>query len=96
MVDTPLTEAVTAYALWLTVEFAVNVDEVATPLEFDASVSVVLPFAKVPLAPDEGAVNVTEAPLTGLFLLSSTVAENGLGNAVPTLALCPDPVAPPI
>ena len=50
----------------------------------------------VPLAPDDGAVKVTEAPLTALFLLSSTVAVNGLGNGVPTLALCPEPDGSPI
>ena len=66
-------------------------EEVATPLEFVVSVSVVFPLAKVPLGPEEGAVKVTDAPLTGLFLLSSTVRAKAAANAVPTVALCPEP-----
>jgi hypothetical protein len=47
--------------------------------------------ANVPLAPDAGAVKVTETPLTGLppFV---TVATNGPANAVVTIALCPPPL----
>ena len=91
LVDTPLTEAVTVY--WPVVEFAVKVDDVATPLlEFVVSVSVACPFANVPLAPEVGALNVTAAPPTGFPPLSSTVAVKGLGKAVPTGTLCPDPV----
>jgi hypothetical protein len=48
--------------------------------------------AKVPLAPDAGAVNVTDAPLTGFESLSTTVATRGAANAAPTTALCPDPL----
>jgi hypothetical protein len=77
----------------LNVAFAVNVEEVATPLELVVSVSVVVPLVvKMPLAPDDGAVNVTVAPLTGFDFLSSTVATSGLVNAVPIGALCPDPL----
>jgi hypothetical protein len=45
----------------------------------------------VPLAPEAGAVKVTETPLTGLppFV---TVATNGLANAVLIVALCPPPL----
>jgi hypothetical protein len=47
----------------------VNTFEVATPLEFVVSVSVAAAgvVANVPLAPDAGAVKVTDAPLTGLL-----------------------------
>jgi hypothetical protein len=70
----------------------VKVEDVATPvLESVVSVSVVCPFANVPLGPELGAVNVTVAPPTTLFLLSSTVAANGAANGVPMLVLCPDP-----
>src|SRR5579863_6140118 len=48
--------------------------------------------AKVPLAPDAGAVKVTEAPLTGFESLSRTVATSGAAKAAPTAALCPDPL----
>lgn len=48
--------------------------------------------AKVPLAPDAGAVNVTDAPLTGFESLSTTVATSGAANAAATTALCPDPL----
>ena len=49
--------------------------------------------AKVPLAPVDGAVNVTETPLTGFPLPSVTVATRGLPNAMPTTAaLCPLPL----
>jgi hypothetical protein len=60
----------------------VNVVEVATPLALVVSVSVVVPFANVPLAPDDGAVNVTTTPLTGFWPLSCTVAARGAANAV--------------
>jgi hypothetical protein len=45
----------------------VNICEVATPLEFVISVSVAAAgeVANVPLAPDDGAVKVTDTPLAG-------------------------------
>lgn len=49
-------------------------------------------MAKVPLAPVDGAVNVTEMPLTGLPPLSVTVATRGLLNGAPITALCPLPL----
>jgi hypothetical protein len=48
--------------------------------------------AKIPLAPVDGAVNVTETPLTGLPLPSVTVATSGLAKTVPRTALCPPPL----
>jgi hypothetical protein len=70
----------------------VNVDEVATPDELVETVWEVPPPAKVPLAPLDGAVNVTDAPLTGLPPESFTVATNGAANAVLMGALCPPPL----
>jgi hypothetical protein len=71
----------------------VNVEEVATPLASVVSVSVAGGFdANVPLAPDAGAVNVTDAPLTGYWLLSRTVATSGAANAVLMVASCSDPL----
>jgi hypothetical protein len=68
--------------------FAVKTVETATPLELVVSVSVDVPFdAKVPLAFDVGAENVTVAPLTGVEP-RITVAERVLPYAVPTVALC--------
>lgn len=68
-------------------------DDVAMPLEFVASVSVAVEFeANVPLAPDAGAVNVTDAPLTGFWLASTTVATSDAPNAVPICASCRDPL----
>jgi hypothetical protein len=69
---------------------AVNVAEVATPLEF--VVAVFTPPANVPLAPLPGAVNVTTTPLTALFPASVTVVTKGAPNAVLIAALCPDPL----
>lgn len=53
---------------------AVNVGAVATPLLLVVACAVVPPPAKVPLAPLDGAVNVTTTPLNGSDLLSLTVA----------------------
>jgi len=71
------------------VVFAVNVGAVATPLE--SVVAVFTPPVNVPLAPDDGAINVTVAPLVGVPPVV-TVATNGAANATPTAALCPDPL----
>ena len=71
--------------------FAVNVGEVAMPLEFVVACAVVEPPVKVPLAPDEGAVNVTVTPLVGIPPVV-TVATRGRANAVFTFALCGVPL----
>jgi hypothetical protein len=89
-VATPVTEAVTAYPP--AVPLAVNAADVAMPFASVVSVSVAVPFANVPLAPDNGAVNVTVAPLTGYWLLSTTVATRGATNAVSIVASCSDPL----
>ena len=68
--------------------FAVKMEEFATPLASLAAVVVAVPFAKVPLAPLPGAVNVTVTPLTALFPASFTVACSGVTNGVLIAALC--------
>jgi hypothetical protein len=65
----------------------VNAEEVALPLASVVSASVAVPFAKVPLAPEPGAVNVTVAPLVGDPPVV-TVATSDEANAVPTTVLC--------
>jgi hypothetical protein len=59
----------------------VNVDEVARPFTSVVSVSVVVAFANKPLAPDDGAVNVTDTPLVGVPPVV-TCATSGAANAV--------------
>jgi len=61
------------------------------PLEFVVACAVVEPPAKVPLAPEEGAVNVTVTPLVGMPPVV-TVATRGRANAVFTFALCGVPL----
>jgi hypothetical protein len=69
----------------------VNVEDVATPSSLVKSVSVFVPFAKVPLAPEAGAVNVTFSPL--IFApLTVTVAVRGALNVLPFAALCDEPL----
>ena len=85
-VPTPATDATTFYGP-PAVALAVKVEEVATPLALVVAVVVAVPFAKVPLAPLPGAVNVTVTPLTGLFFPSFTVACSGAPNAVLMVAL---------
>jgi hypothetical protein len=80
----PETLAVTLYAP--TMELAVAVT-LATPEEFVIAVG----LERVALAPDDGGVNVTVAPLTGLPPPSVTVACNVVANCVPTAALCVAP-----
>jgi hypothetical protein len=64
----------------------VQTEDVATPLELVVSVSVAPPV-KAQLAPDDGAVNVTETPLAG-DPFEVTVACN-VTNAAPTvIPLC--------
>jgi hypothetical protein len=86
-VCTPGVDAVTMYDP--AVPFAVNIAEVATPDEFVTAV--VDPPAKVPLAPDAGAVKVTTTPFTGLPPASVTVAVSRFPKDVLTAVLCPDP-----
>jgi hypothetical protein len=64
----PVDEATTLYGP-PTVAFAVKIFEVAWPFEPVTSVSVAAGgvVANVPLAPEAGAVKVTETPLTGLL-----------------------------
>ena len=69
---------------------ALNTAEVAIPEEL--VVAVFTPPANVPDAPLLGGLNVTVAPFTGFPLESSTMATNGLANAVPTVALCGVPL----
>jgi hypothetical protein len=64
---------------------AVKTADVATPEAFVTAV--LAPPAKVPLAPDGGAVNVTVTPLTGFPFASFTVATSGDANAVFTPVL---------
>jgi hypothetical protein len=71
---------------------AVNVDDVALPFASVVSVSVFVPFANVPDGADAGAVNVTDAPLTGFPSTSVTLATRGSANAVLTTALCGVPL----
>jgi hypothetical protein len=61
---------------------------VAKPLTSVATVIVAVPFENVPLAPVAGAVNVTDAPTTGLLPASFTVACNEAVNAKPIVVLC--------
>ena len=64
-------------AMMLTVPatvLAVKVEAVATPLELVTAVVVAVLLAKVPLAPEAGAVKVTVTPGMGLPLPSFTVA----------------------
>ena len=66
-----------------------NTAEVAIPLAL--VVAVFAPPAKVPLAPELGAANVTTTPLTGAPP-EVTVATSGAANAVLTPALCGVPL----
>src|SRR5258708_36617529 len=68
--------------------FAVKVDAVATPDELVLAVVVTVEFANVPLAPVDGAVNVTDPPLSGEPPASVTVAASAVPNAPLTLPLC--------
>src|ERR1017187_1943644 len=62
--------------------FAVNVPASATPLAFVVTVSAILLFEKVPLAPLAGAVNVTEMPLNGLDEASKIFTERLVAKVV--------------
>jgi hypothetical protein len=60
---------------------------VATPDAFVTAVLILVPAAKVPLAPLLGAVNVTVNALIATLAASSTVTERGVGKAVLTATL---------
>jgi hypothetical protein len=67
---------------------AVRIEAVATPLLSVAAVVVTVPLANVPLAPLDGAVNVTVAFGTKFPEPSFTVACSAAVNAVPIIVLC--------
>ena len=68
---------------------AVNVAAVATPLAFVVAVVVFVWLSEnVPLAPLDGAVNVTTTPSRGAEWLSSTVACSAVLDAVPMVTVC--------
>ena len=77
--------AMTVYAP--VVLFAVKTDEVTTPFESVVSVSLVFPFANVPLGPDDGAAKVTGMPMAA-DRLETTTTLNGFGKEEPTVPLC--------
>ena len=65
-----------------------NAVAVATPELLVVAVTVEAPPAKVPLAPEPGAVNVTVTLGTVFPLLSFTVADSAVAKAWATVALC--------
>ena len=69
---------------------AVNVAEVAVPEEF--VIAVFTPPAKVPLAPVDGAVNVTVRSPMGFPSGSLTTTTKGAEKAVRMAALCGVPL----
>lgn len=71
-VGIPATVAFTAYDPAMV--FAEKVDAAAMPLALVVVENVVEPLAKVPLAPEDGAVNVTLTFGTGFAKASRTVA----------------------
>lgn len=87
VVDTPATDAVTVYAP--AVVPAVKTAEVATPLAL--VVAAFTPPAKVPVAPEAGAVKVTVTPVVGDPPVV-TVATSGAANDEATAALCAVPL----
>lgn len=70
---------------------AVKVGAVATPLGSVLTLTLVRLPGKVPLAPEGGAVKVTETLGTGLLLPSFTMALSAVVKAVFTVALCDPP-----
>jgi hypothetical protein len=69
----------------------VKVNERTTPLASVVSVSDVVPFANLPLAPVSGALKVTDIPLVGDPPVV-TVAIRGAENGSPTVAVCGAPL----
>ena len=61
------------------VALALNEGDVACPKASVKTVFVVPPPVKIRLAPEDGAVNVTGTPATGVPFASFTSATNGLG-----------------
>ena len=55
------------------------------------AVSVAVPFAKVPLAPEVGAANFTVSPAVAIAAVV-TVTVKGAGNILPLAALCGVPL----
>ena len=62
-----------------------NTADVARPFESEVAVAVLFTaFANVPLAPDVGAVNVTETPLAGLpFEVTNATRGDAKGPMIP-------------
>jgi hypothetical protein len=79
-VGAPLALAVTLYVP--ATEFAVKTGAMATPETFVTTVFT--PASNEPLAPEEGASNVTAIPLTGFPAASFTVPESRVPKGVPT------------
>jgi hypothetical protein len=86
-----LQEADTVYVPALLL--AVKVDAVATPVAIVAAVVVTVLLANRPLAPVDGAVNVTVAPWMATPPASFTVAARAVPKAVLMVADCPDVLA---
>src|SRR5581483_1849239 len=87
---TPATEACTVYVP--TVPLAVNTEDVAMP---DALLWTAFVFelpAKVPLAPELGAVKVTAAPFTALPNGSFIVTTKGAPKTALIFAVWPEPL----
>lgn len=85
-VATPLTDPETLKLPKM--QLAVNVDAVAIPEEFVVAVVLAPPPAKVPLAPEPGALNVTVTPGTGLLAASFTMAARFVPKATPACVVC--------
>jgi hypothetical protein len=66
---------------------AAGIGEVAMPSELVVTVAEVLPL-NVALAPIDGAVNVTDTPLTGFQEPSTTLAARADPNHTPAAVLC--------
>lgn len=66
--------------------------ETAVPEVLVSAVAMLAPPANAPLAPEEGAVNVTLAFATGLLLASFTTTVSALPKAVLTIADWPLPL----
>ena len=89
-VDAPAAVADTVYVPVF--PFAVNVEAVAMPFELVIDVVVLVALSlKVPLAPDNGAVNVTSTPLVGTPAVV-TVATSGAAKLELITVLCGVPL----
>jgi hypothetical protein len=74
-------------------ELATNDGADAMPEGFVATTRVLPPLENVPLGPVEGAVNVTETPLTAFPDESDTIACRGDGYCLDIDVLCGEPAA---